>query len=242
MTKESILAAIRSAAAANGGAPVGMRTFHQATGIQHSDWFGIHWRSWGDAVREAGFTANTLTPKIPEIDLLRRYAEFTRELGRAPTKGDLKLIRRRDKTFPSESGLIRRFGTYDLLRAKSLAFCEGSDAFADVVPALTVALKQTQTPVPDTSAPSRIGYVYMLRHGSRPEYKIGFTWDATRREGEIRLQLPEPATPVHYIATVDPSGVEAYWHGRFKSRRKNGEWFGLSAEDVKEFKRWKRIS
>lgn len=88
---------------------------------------------------------------------------------------------------------------------------------------------------------SKVGFVYLIKHGSRREYKIGKTNDRLRREGEISLQLPEKIAPIHYIETDDPSGIENYWHKRFAEKRKEGEWFSLSEEDVRNFKRWKRI-
>jgi hypothetical protein len=86
-----------------------------------------------------------------------------------------------------------------------------------------------------------VGYVYLVRHGTRNEYKIGRTNNPLRREGEIRTELPEQLTPIHKITTDDPAGIEQYWHARFQGKRKNGEWFALDAEDVKAFKRWRRI-
>lgn len=105
--------------------------------------------------------------------------------------------------------------------------------------------KYTEQPIdvaePLDSAESVPGYVYLLKHGSRREYKIGHTNNPLRREGEIGILLPEKVTPVHVIKTDDPSGVENYWHRRFAEKRKEGEWFALSAGDVRAFKRWKRI-
>lgn len=80
-----------------------------------------------------------------------------------------------------------------------------------------------------TNRRSLVGYVYLMQHGSKREYKIG------------RTELPHGAQPVHVIETDDPAGIESYWHRRFEAKRLKGEWFALSADDVRAFKRWRRI-
>jgi hypothetical protein len=81
------------------------------------------------------------------------------------------------------------------------------------------------------------GFVYLLKSGNF--YKIGRSNAPGCREREIALQLPERAQMVHEIRTDDQKGIEAYWHGRFASKRKNGEWFELDASDVCCFRRRK---
>jgi hypothetical protein len=207
-----------------------------------ADWFGKIWRSWGDAVRDAGLQANELTARIDDDQLLRRYAQLTRELGHVPTKADLRLAKRRDPTLPSEVAFTRRFGSYADVRSRVRAWSAENPDFADVTPILESAIAQDH-PEPRLSADVTVlGFVYLVKHGSRSEYKIGRTLNPIRREGEMRLQLPEKVKPVHYIETDDPAGVEAYWHGRFSTKRKEGEWFALTAADVRAFKKWKRIS
>lgn len=79
--------------------------------------------------------------------------------------------------------------------------------------------------------------MYLLKSGRY--YKIGKTISVGTRERQLQIQLPEQARTVHTIKTDDPSGIEAYWHRRFEAKRKNGEWFELSAQDVSAFRRRK---
>jgi hypothetical protein len=73
MTKAHILSEIRRTAALNGGKPVGRLRFTAETGIRESDWRGIHWVRWNEALGEAGFQPNQLTTGLSDeekLDLL----------------------------------------------------------------------------------------------------------------------------------------------------------------------------
>lgn len=79
------------------------------------------------------------------------------------------------------------------------------------------------------------GVVYLLKSG--PNYKIGRSADPDRRLNEVKLLMPDPVTREHMIYTNNPDRLEKWWHERFATKRKQGEWFGLEAEDVAEFKK-----
>jgi hypothetical protein len=243
MTKQEILEEIRRTAKANGGKALGRLRFASETGIGCHDW-QRHWLRWNDAVREAGLQANRKSEAYSNDFLLQKLVQLTRLLQRVPVRdGDLRLASNNDSTFPSHS-VFRRLGSKAQLVSRVIAYCESHSGYEDVS-AVWRAVAITEQPQAIDEAGSvitTVGYVYLLKHGSRREYKIGRTNNPIRREGELGIQFPEKSQPVHYIKTDDPAGVETYWHTRFASKRKEGEWFALTPDDVRAFKRWKRVS
>ena len=247
MNKQQIIDQIKLTATANGGIPLGKARFFKETGIRESDWSGIFWVRWNDALIEAGFSPNQMQPSFPDSYLLECYSTVIRDLGHVPTMAELKLFSRNDPNFPSDSTFCR-LGLKREILLKVAEFCKERDGFETVkaiceinLHSSTISETEESTSSSDANSTPRVGYVYLLRHGNRREYKIGKTFNLIRREGEIRLQLPEALIPIHYIETDDPAGIENYWHNRFAGKRKEGEWFELSTSDVSAFKRWKKI-
>jgi len=238
MDKQHILREIQRTAKANAGVPLGREKFLQETGIRESDWSGIHWARWGDALREAGFTANELQSAHDEDYLLERYVALIREVSRVPVAMELRLKRRSDPSFPSHN-TFGRFGTKQQLITKAIEFCRSRGNLDDVeqICQAQIAAPKTHRDEDHESVNEELGFVYLIQSGRF--FKIGKTNALGRREYELKIQLPEKSKTVHSIRTDDPAGIEAYWHKRFETRRKNGEWFELSRADVVAFKRRK---
>ncbi len=133
MNKQHILAEIKRTAQDNVGIPLGWKRFFSETGIRYHDWFGKYWSRWGDAVREAGFEPNKLTEAYGDELLIERYVGLVRDLGRIPVKGELRLKKRDDPSFPNEKA-FERFGSKGQLLAKVLEYCSVHSGFDDVAP------------------------------------------------------------------------------------------------------------
>lgn len=241
LSREQILQAIRETASANGGRPLGRERFFAETGIREADWAGRYWARWSDAVRAAGLQPNSMQTRRDDAEVLALLAIETRRLGRLPTNLELRLRRREDPEFPSD-GVFARLGSRAVLASKLLAYCEATDGLDDVV---AVAASLVQAPDESDEPTSKAvaagdaedAFVYLLKMGRY--YKIGWTRSLGRRQYDLAIQLPEPATQVHAIRTDDPTGIERYWHKRFEPKRKNGEWFDLSAAEINAFRRRK---
>jgi hypothetical protein len=238
VTKAQVLAEISRTAKENGGVPLGVTRFYTETGIKETDWLGKHWARWGDALKEAGLPPNTLQAAYEEEFLLDKLALLTKELGHFPARTEIQLKGREDHEFPSVT-TFRRWGSKSELTAKLARFCEGREGYEDVRQLCAPHVRNIEANVERVTADAEdaFGHVYLLKSGKF--YKIGRSNAVGRRERELAIQLPEKASVVHSIRTDDPPGIESYWHRRFESRRKNGEWFELETHDVSAFKRRK---
>jgi|ERR1700723_798191 len=239
MTKDHILREIRRTAEANGAAPLGRGSFFKETGIKEADWKGIYWARWNDAVREPRFEPNQLQGAFEETFLIERFIPMMREFGRFPVTAEMRMKKRSDASFPNEKTLRERFGNRQQFATKILSYCQGREGCEDIAAMCMTALNVQAAEAENDRATDKeaAGFVYLIKSGRF--YKVGRSNSAGRREYELGIQLPEKATTVHTIRTDDPVGIEEYWHKRFGSKRKNGEWFALESSDVAAFRRRK---
>jgi hypothetical protein len=238
MDRAFILREIQRTAKENGGEPLGRLQFQRETGIKESDWRGRWWARWNEAVIEAGYKPNQLTAAFSEDLLLEKLANLARELGRFPTSSERRLKKRQDATFPNDK-VFARLGSKAQLVARVFAYCNDRAGYEDVAALCPTLLSPSRAAefTGKQGVKATFGFVYLIKSGKH--FKIGRSNSVGRREYELAIQLPEKASEVHAIRTDDPVGIEAYWHKRFEAKRKNGEWFELSREDISAFKRRK---
>ena len=235
MNREGILEAMRSLARKLGRVP-GENTFRSYTGISRSEMWNLGFAKYSEAVEAAGLEPNRLQVAFNTSELLAKLAVLTRQLGKFPTKGDLKVARSKDGSIPSYEAYVRLGEQlYNRIPGILLKFCHYQKDFADVIPLVESRIPSESVGEKQSiKAPQKVaGYVYLAKHGQ--DYRVGRSNDVVRRGREISLILPQELEHVHIIETDDPPGIERYWHERFKDRRIRGEWFRLTREDVAAF-------
>lgn len=220
------------------GKPPGQKRFQTVSGLTKTKWYGIHWAKWSDALTDAGFTPNRKASATRTDVLAQAYLSLAESLERTPTEGEIRLQRRNDPNFPSHGTFHARLGKKNQLLKTVIEYAKDSNYPSKTISILEDAFVP-EKPQVEVGAPLQLptGFVYLMKSGKH--YKIGHTNSLDRRQYEIGLQLPEKVEPIHSIETDDPSGIEAYWHNRFKEKRLNGEWFSLSPSEVKIFRKRK---
>ena len=231
--RQDILEAIRKTAKANGEKPLGKRAFEVSTGFKESEWSGIYWARWSDALKEAGFTpTNTFNKRAEKFVLLEKLIPAIRHFGRLPTTLELRIYTKENPGVPNEKTLRNHFGAKEDLAIALFSYTNENAELQDIA----ALFKQYNFPEKETGkAIVNEGHVYLFKSGAH--YKIGKTDNLERRVKEVSVALPEALTIIHTIRTDDPDGIEAYWHRRFSTLRAKGEWFKLSTSDIKAFKR-----
>lgn len=237
-TKEEILNEIKRTAKGNGGRPLGEKRFLDETEIRSWDW-GRYWPKYGDAVIEAGFTPNLPWTKYPEGVLEEKIVFLIRKLRKYPTVNEMRIEQIGNPDFPYTA--VKKRGR-DFIR-NLVRYCERKQDHGDILEYCQPILDKLDEKENDgltSNSSLSVGQVYLYKRGKY--YKLGRSNDPVRRGKEIRIESPEPLRLIHSFKTDDPNGVEAYWHKRFENKRlKNTEFFSLSSQDIKAFKRWKKL-
>lgn len=238
-TKESIIAEIQRTASENDGVPLGQRAFERETAIAVSAWRGRYWRTWSEAVTAAGLVPNVPHEAHDRKFLIASLALLTRKNGRFPTYADVGMERQVNGSFPGQDALTRIGSVVERIELVRQYASDNSE-YQDILSLLPNAEAHDDSSVLESDSLLE-GFVYMglLQIGREKRYKIGKTNLVERRTDQISVQLPENLEFVHAIKTDDATGIEAYWHRRFREKRTKGEWFNLLREDVSAFKRRK---
>lgn len=239
ITKEIIIEKIKSTTERNNSAPLGMQRFANETGIKKYHW-SKYWSKFSDAQKEAGFTPNKKHIAYSEKEILEEFISLIRKLNKFPTYNEVGIEVRNNQNKPSQFAMYRLGNNYEIAN-KILEYCKDNFVYRDIADVCKGFInKQSKKKIDiKDDLSSSVGEVYLFKSGNY--YKIGKTRDMVRRGAEIRIQLPEELILIHSIKTDDVSGIELYWHKRFAEKRMKGEWFDLNANDIKAFKKWKRI-
>ncbi len=236
--KDYILKEIIRTVRENGNTALGILKFEKQTGIKRDDFLGKYWTKWSDALKDAGYEPNKFNEAFDEEFLLKKFIGLIRELSKFPSRAELSVKGFSDKTFPNKITFDSRFGKKNEKIIKIIEYCETHEGFNDVLGiCLPLIEDEKEVEEKNINVETNIGFVYLMK--SSKFYKIGRSNDADRRAYELRIQLPEKVEIIHKIKTDDPIGIEEYWHKRFREKRKNGEWFELTKQDIEIFKRRK---
>ena len=235
ITREEVILEIQKLASADGVIP-GERGFANATRIKESAWKGKYWPRWTDAIREAGYDPNTLNQRIPDEEILHKLAAFITNLGHFPIREEINVQARTVSGFPVWQTIRKRYGGMPETAAALLEHGRKTDN--EKLARLCEERIKKESSKPVAAAPgqsktkAQLGFVYLKYSPSLRLYKIGKADNHVKRGAGLSLLLPEDLVSKHEIKTDCPFILEKYWQSRFRTKKKQGEWFDLNSRDI----------
>jgi len=240
LTKKEILREIYKYAEENDNKTPSEKKLYENTKIGIYDRMK-YWSNYGELVSEAGLIPNEFDKtKYSQEQLCKIFIKVIREKSKWPTRGELDVKHFSNSDFPISGTFYKKLGLTKELAKTILEFVEDKKGYSDIIDICKVVFKKFENQEESfENKDINHGFVYLgKQHG---DYKIGHSTDPNRRREDVTLLGSEPFKEIYKIETDDMNGLEKYWHHRFKSKKKRGEWFNLSSSDIKAFKRWKKI-
>jgi hypothetical protein len=236
--KEFVIREIRRVAKLKGGESLGMRTFARESGIAEHEWRGVYWARWTDAVLEAGVKPGDRAAAFTAEQVLVELARLVRKFGRYPTTAEILIEGKNNDAIPGPKPIAKRLGNRTEILRQLCLYCTSHEELTDVFEILTRDGTEALHTNTGSVRSAHSEYVYLVKSGKM--YKIGRSENHWRRKSELHKQTSEGITEIHTIVAIDDApGIEKYWHERFAEKRRHGEWFELSSEDIKAFKKRK---
>jgi Meiotically up-regulated gene 113 len=243
--KQFILSEIRRVAAHNDGRPVGLDRFKTETGIGEHDWRGVYWARWSDALSEAGFEPLEWTVGLTVEEILEKLARLVRQYRKYPTVSEILIEKKSDQSIPGPKAVHGKLGARVEAIKKLRDYCSSREEYADVSTILAQENIGADTENGATESKTvagklkPTGHVYLVKSGRL--YKIGQTANRWQRMNQLDKQTSEGIDEVIHtiVAFDDAPGIERYWLQRFEGKCVKGEWFDLSADDIRAFKKRK---
>lgn len=245
-SKEEILKKIKEWSKENDGKTPGEKVFYEYADFNVYQLHKLGWANYGELVDEAELIPNTFdNTQYSYEQICDLFISAMREKNQWPSRGYLDVKHLNDSSYPSSATFYKKLGLTGDLAQSILDYIGDKDDYDDVKNICLPVIEKYAVSDKSDEAGKTVEEVYMYKYKNQSQpIKVGRSKDVERRGEEIVIGAHDKAVLIHSIKTDDPSGVENYWHRRFrKSGREeyNNEWFRLKPEDVKAFKRWKKI-
>ena len=246
LTKEQIIKEIQKYVKENNGNTPSEKKFYEYAQISLNDLHKLGWSNYRGLVLDAGLTPNRFDKtRYSHEQLCDIFIKFIREQGKWPTRGELDVNHFNNSNFPASATFYNKLGLTSDLARSILNFIEDKKGYEDIENICTPVVEQylDNSATKDTNKTVDEVYMYKYKNQSQP-IKVGRSKDSSLRGIQLAAGGHDKLVLLHSIKTDDAVGIEQYWHNRFRQlgREELGnEWFKLKPDDVRAFKRWKKI-
>jgi len=245
-SREDVLSKIKEWSRENGDSTPSEKVFFEYAGIGIHDLKKLGWSYYGALVKEAGLKPNKFDKtKYSKKNLTDLFINTIREENKWPTRGELDVKHYHNQNFPNYATFVNQLGLTGDIARSILDQVKYKKGFEDIEKICSLVAEKYKKDEIGRNDHQTVGEVYMFKYVNQSQpIKVGRSNDSFRRGIELSAGAHDRLELIYNIKTDDPEGIEKYWHNRFRRFGREelaNEWFKLKPDDIKAFKRWRKI-